>query len=78
MANVREHRRPQRDEIRFWIPKEQVWLSLDELSYLMIRKRQRQLGHDDVFLSGKSETGSASGPSEPGEQTLTGQDDFDG
>lgn len=64
MPNVRVHHRPQRDEIRFWIPKEQAWLSLDELSYLMIRKRERQLGHDDDFVSGKSETGSASGPSE--------------
>jgi hypothetical protein len=30
---VRQRQRPQRDKERFWIPKEQEWLTLSEMVY---------------------------------------------
>ena len=40
-TGVRQHVRPtQRDEIRVWIPKEQQWMTLDELAYRQITKSE--------------------------------------
>jgi hypothetical protein len=35
---VRQHQRPQRDEERFWIPREQEWLTLGEMSYRSMQR----------------------------------------
>jgi hypothetical protein len=38
----RQHKRPvNKEEVKYWVPSQQAWLSLDEMAYLAMRRAVR-------------------------------------